>query len=134
MTRGTVRDSERNGLLNREDGCNTTSEKVIDPVTPPLEVLSATLIGDVSKCVTTDFFAIGILTFRTSSVSGWTYWSLRWLPARSTGWYPMSVSAFTIRYWLSDLSPVQCDCFVQIGKCLGACLALTCHAHVCIDR
>jgi len=29
---------------------------------------------------------IGIVTFRTSPVSGWTYRSFRWLPARSTGW------------------------------------------------
>jgi hypothetical protein len=40
-----------------EDGCTTPSEKVIDPVTPPLDVGSATLIGDGSECLTTDFVA-----------------------------------------------------------------------------
>ena len=38
-----------------------------------------------------------------------------------------------IRYRFPDLSPVQCDCLVQIDECLRPCLALTCHAHPFID-
>lgn len=36
---------------------NSVSENIINPVTPSLEILSTTLIGDGPECVTADFFA-----------------------------------------------------------------------------
>jgi hypothetical protein len=46
-----------NDVPDTEEGCTTPAEKVIDPVTPPLDVGSATLIGDGSECLTTDCVA-----------------------------------------------------------------------------
>ena len=44
------------------------------------------------------------------------------------------IAQIRIRHWFPDLPLVQCDCFVQIGKCLGASFALTCHAHTFVYR
>jgi hypothetical protein len=43
-------------VQDSEGEFNKASENVIDPVTPPLEVLSATLSGDITQRVTADFF------------------------------------------------------------------------------
>ena len=44
-------------MQDSEGEFNKASENVIDPVTPPLEVLSATLVGDVPERIAADFVA-----------------------------------------------------------------------------
>ena len=44
-------------VLNTESGHSITSEYLVDPITPPPELISTTLLGDVTECVATDFLA-----------------------------------------------------------------------------
>jgi len=44
-------------VLNAEFGHSITSENLVDPITPPPELISPTLLGDIAERVATDFLA-----------------------------------------------------------------------------